>query len=210
MITDPIQVTVLAPPDKFLGLTSTAWAAISSFLAAITTVALLIFNWRYVHWTHKLSDSAAEQSVVARASLKKLEEQIHSDLATQRHAAIAVLREAVNHVQFWAAHFRTETRSETDAIQLIPDDWNNLVAYVSRRLPDSASLAAKASQGLRNVEGTLNRLVRTPYNQRGPNGSLGAGFDSLGTNMDNVRKLLDEISVVLAKDVIHTPSIQAP
>lgn len=209
-MTDPIQVTVLAPPDKFLGLTSTAWAAISSFLAAITTGALLIFNWRYLHWTHKLSDSAAEQSAIARASLTKLEEQINSDLAMQRHAAIAVVREAMNRVQFWAVHFRTETRSEVDAIQLMPDDWNNLVAYVSRRIPESASLAAKASQGLHNVEGTLNRLVRTSHDQRGPNSSLGAGFDSLATNLDNIGKLLRDLNAAIEKEVAHTPAPCVP
>ena len=210
MITDPIQVTILAPPDKFLGLTSTAWAAIASLIAAISTIALLIFNWRYLNWTHKLSDSAAEQSAVARNSLQKLEEQINSELAMQRHAAMAVLREAINRLQFWAAHFRTESRSEADPIQLIPDDWNNLVAYVSRRLPDSASLATKASQGLRNVEGTLNRLVRVPSSQRGPNSSLGQGFNSLGTNLDNMQKLLNDLNIALGNEVIHTPSNQAP
>jgi len=121
---------------------------------------------------------------------------------------MTVLREAINNVHFWAVHFRTETSSESDPIQLIPEDWNSLVSYVSRQLPDSAPLAAKASQGLRNVEGTLNRLVRTPYNQRGPNSSLGAGFDSLATNLDNVRKLLDETNAVLSKDVIHTSAGQ--
>jgi hypothetical protein len=205
-MTDPIQVTVLAPVDKFWGLSSTAWAAITSFIAAMTTIVLLVFNWRYLHWTHKLSDSAAEQSAIARASLAKLEERMHSELAMQRHAAMAVLREAMNRLHFWAVHFRTEVRSELEPLQLVPDDWNNLVAYISRRLPDSASLAAKASQGLRIVEGTLNRLVLVPGNQRGANSSMGAGFDSLATNLDDMRKLLDEINAVLTKEVIPTPS----
>jgi hypothetical protein len=43
-MTDPIQVTVLTPVDKFWGLSSTAWAAISSLIAAIATIVLLIFG----------------------------------------------------------------------------------------------------------------------------------------------------------------------
>lgn len=207
-MTDPIQVTVLSPVDKFWGLSSTAWAAISSLIAAIATMVLLIFNWRYLHWTHRLSDSAAEQSAIARNSLERLEEQINSELAVQRHAAIAVLRDTMNRVQFWAAHFQTEFRSQAEPIQLLPDDWNNLVAYVSRRLPDSAQLAANASQGLRNVEGTLNRLVLVPVGQRGMNSSAGAAFHSLATNLGNMRKLLFDLNTVLGKEVIPTPAGQ--
>jgi hypothetical protein len=138
-----------------------------------------------LHWTHKLSDSATEQAKIARNTLEKLEEQINADLAMQRHAAVAVLREAIGRVIFWAAHFRTEVRSEQNPIQLIPDDWNILVAYVSRHLPDLSSGVINASAGLRNVEGELNKLSIIPVTQRGPNSSLQVRYNGLGTNLDS-------------------------
>ena len=107
-----------------------------------------------MHWTHKLSDSATEQAKIARNTLEKLEEQINADLAMQRHAAVAVLREAIGRVIFWAAHFRTEVRSEQNPIQLIPDDWNILVAYVSRHLPDLSSGVINASAACAMLKGS--------------------------------------------------------
>jgi hypothetical protein len=193
-MTDPI-------PDTFLHLTSTAWTAIGSIVGAVSVIALVVFNWRYLHWTHKLSDLAAEQATIARNSLQKLEEQINADLALQRHAAVAVLREAMTGVMFWAAHYRTEVRSEQNPIQLIPDDWNILVAYISRHLPDSSSSVTRASTGLRNVEGELNRLSTIPMTQRSPNSSLHVRYNGLATNLDNVGKLLNDINADFAKKV---------
>ncbi|HEV2277742.1 MAG TPA: hypothetical protein VGS02_06190 [Acidobacteriaceae bacterium] len=195
---------VAAPVDRFWHLTSTAWSAVSSLVAAVSVIALVAFNWRYLHWTRKLSDSAAEQASIARESLRKLEEQISSDLLMQHHAALAVLREVANRVVFWAAHFRTEVRSEQDPIRLIPDDWNVLVRYVSRHFPDSASKITATSSGLHNVEVELNRLVRVSENQRGPNSSLKVRYDSLATNLDSMRKLLNEIDAAVTKHVIRT------
>jgi hypothetical protein len=72
------NMTAPIPPsaDHFWHLTSTAWTAISSLVGAASVITLVVFNWRYLNWTHKLSDSAAEQAAIARDSLKKLEEQI--------------------------------------------------------------------------------------------------------------------------------------
>lgn len=185
-----------APPsiDRFWHLTNTAWTAISSLMAAASVIALVVFNWRYLHWTRKLSASAAEQAETARNSLKKLEEQINADLAVQRHAAIAVLREAMHRITISAANYRTEFRSEHNPLRLIPDDWNVLVAYVSRHLPDASSNITAASIGLQNVEGELNRLATIPVTQRGPNNSIKVRYDTLGTNLDNVRKLLNDVN----------------
>lgn len=189
----------LAPPDRFWHLTSTAWTAISSLVAAASVIALVVFNWRYLHWTHELSNSASEQAAIARNSLKKLEEQISSELAAQRHAAMAVLREIMSRVTISAANFRTDLRSEQNPFRLIPDDWNILDAYVSRHLPESSSTVAAASIGLHNVEAELNRLLTVPLNQRGPNSSLSVRYNSLYTNLDNIRKQLNDINAAFAR-----------
>lgn len=186
------------PNDRFWHLTSTAWTAIGSFVSAVSVFVLVAFNWRYLYWTHKLSDSATEQAAIARDSLKKLEEQIGSDLAMQRHAAIAVLRDVQSRVTFWIAHFRTEFRLGENSIQLIPDDWNLLFAFISRHLPASASNIAALSTGLRNVEGELNRLSTVSLANRGPNTSLHVRYDSLGKNLDNMLKRLKDIDDAFA------------
>jgi hypothetical protein len=186
-------------PDHFLHLTATAWTAISSIVGALSVIALIAFNWRYLHWTHKLSDSAREQAAIAKDSLKRLEEQISSNLAAERHTAIAVLREAQNLVVISAGNFRTEVRSEQNPIHLIPDDWNVLVRYVSHHLPDASSAVSAASIGLHNVEAEFNRLTIVPLPQRGPNSSLRVRFDGLATNLDNIRKLLNDINDAFMK-----------
>ena len=187
--------------DTFLHLTTTAWTAIGSIAVAASVIALVAFNWRYLHWTHKLSDSAAEQVTIARNSLERLEEQINTDLAVRRHDAVAVLRDAMTRVAYWAVHFRTEVSSEQNPIQLIPDDWNILVAYVSRRLPDSSWSVISASTGLRNVEGELNQLTRIAMAQRGPNSSLHVRYTGLGTNLDNIQTLLNGINAAFDRKV---------
>ncbi|MFZ0661388.1 MAG: hypothetical protein WAM66_01740 [Acidobacteriaceae bacterium] len=190
----------VAPPvDRFWHLTSTAWTAISSLVAAASVIALVVFNWRYLHWTHELSNSASEQAAIARNSLKKLEEQISSELAAQRHAAMAVLREIMSRVTISAEDFRTDLRSEQNPFRLIPDDWNILDAFVSRHLPESSSTVAAASSGLHIVEAELNRLLTVPLNQRGPNSSLSVRYKSLYTNLDNIRKQLNDINAAFAK-----------
>jgi hypothetical protein len=196
---DPVVVCSPPAPDLFLGFSGAAWTAIGSIVSAASVITLVIFNWRYLHWAHKMSDSAADQATIAKDSLEALKQQISSDLALQRHTAIAVSREVTNQVIFWAAHFRTEVRVDQNPIQLIPDDWNILVAYVSRHLPDSFPSVTAASTGLRNVEGELNRLTTVPLHQRNPNSSLQVRYNGLGTNLENVRKLLNTINDALAK-----------
>lgn len=189
-------------PDTFWGLTGTGWAAIGSIVSAASVVALVILNWRFVYLAREQAEASIEQATMARNTLETLKEQISSDLALQRHTAIAVLREVMSQVMFWGAHFRTEVRSEQNPIQLVPDDWNTLVAYVSRYFPDSSSDITAASMGLRNVEVELNRLTTVPLHQRAPNISLQVRQNGLGTNLGNVGKLLKEISDALTKQVI--------
>jgi hypothetical protein len=183
------------PPDRFLHLTGTAWTAISSFVSAASVIALIAFNWRYLHWTRKLSDSSMEQAAVAKESLKRLEEEVGADLLSQRHAAIEVLRETLNRVAFWTSNFRTDVRSEQmPPIQLRPNNWNVLVTYASHHLSDSSHNLHAASQGLHNVEVELNRLLIVPIQNRGPNNSLQIRFNGLQTNLDNMRNILNGIN----------------
>ena len=71
MFTDPIQVTVSSAPDKFWGLTSTAWTAFASLIAVTTTLVLLIFNWRYLRLVHQQSDAAMKQVELTTESLDR-------------------------------------------------------------------------------------------------------------------------------------------
>ena|ERR1700683_565601 len=154
-------------PDTFWRLTGTGWTAIRSIISAASVIALVIFNWRFIHFTRAQAEASIEQATIARDTLKALKEQISSDLALQRYTAIAVLREVMNQVMFRTLNFRTEVRSEQSPIQLVPDEWNTVVAYILRHLPDSSANATAASMGLHNVEVELNRLTKVPLNQRG-------------------------------------------
>jgi len=196
MFTDPIQVTVSVPAEKFAGLTSTAWAAISSLIAVASTLALLFFNWRYIHWTHKISDSAVEQAEVARKSLQRLEEQIKSEVVAQRHAAIALHAEALQNVIYWSSHFRSEERKEPSSVRLVPDDWNQLVSFVSRHVDGGSAVVFGATQGLRNVESALSSAVLIPLHLRGGRDHA-TQFKSLESNLDDMIKRLNNIAEVL-------------
>lgn len=110
----------------------------------------------------------------------------------------------MNRVTISAADFRVEYRSEQNPLQIIPDDWNTLVAYVSRRLPNASSSISAASILLHNVEGELNRLLTVPTNQRGPNSSLNVRYNDLAVNLDNLRKMLNEINAAFFKEEIPT------
>jgi hypothetical protein len=202
MFTDPIQVVVSTPPDRFLGWTGTAWTAISSCISAISVIALVVFNWRYLHWTRKMSEAAATQAATAQTNLQKLEQQINANLDAERHAALAVLRQAQNRVSVSAVNFRHEYRSEQNPFKLIPDDRNVLVAYVSRHLPDASACVTSASIAFHNCEGELNRLMMIPTTQRGPNSSLQVRYNSLATNLDNLRKTINDINDAFMKKVI--------
>jgi len=207
MFTDPIQITVSTPPDKFLGLTSTVWAAISSLIAGLATVALLIYNWRYIHWTRKLSETATTQASIAQKSLERLEEQIISEVIRERHSAMAIQREAMNRVMYWSTNIRWTAYTKPDSIKLIPEDWNELVSYFSRHIPDSSALVTSTSQGLHNVEGALNSASLLPMASRGPaNKDAEVRFKSLETNLDDMRKRLTDINAALQTRVVHTPT----
>jgi hypothetical protein len=63
-----------------------------------------------------------------------------------------------------------------------------------------------AATGLRNVQSELTSIAAIPSNQRGgPNSSLQIRLDGLGTNLENMRKLLNEINDALTGKVVLTP-----
>ena len=187
-MTDPV------PVERFWRLTSTAWTAIGSIVSALSVIALVAFNWRYLHWAHKQSDASVQQAAIARDTLKQLQSQIVSNVEEQRHQAHAVLRDAIHRAHVTFINFHTDVRSEQSPIQLIPDDWNLLVAYVTRHLPHASKAVAQATQALHIIQGNLNKILVVPANQRGPNSSWGAAFTSAATNLAELRKLLDEIN----------------
>jgi hypothetical protein len=173
-------------------------------------IVLVIFNWRFIHFAREQADASIEQARTAKESLDKLKEQIDSEVAMRSHAAIAVIREAIRNVEFWigGARYRTEFRSEP--VQLIPDDWNLLTAYVSRHLPRLSLELNSASTGLRNIESSLSTAIAIPINQRRPPSSVQVHFDSLSTNLDIMRKSLIEISNALKPELMHSGSGQNP
>jgi hypothetical protein len=160
----------------------------------------VVFNWRFIRFAREQADASIEQARIAKESLEKLSEQINSNRSAQRHAAMAVLREVMNRIGVSAVNFRTDLRSEQNPFRLIPDDWNILVAYVSRHLPQSSPSVSAVSIGLHNVEGELNRLTIIPLDQRRPNSSLQVRYNGLATNLDNVRKLINDINAALVKE----------
>jgi len=61
-----------------------------SIVGAVSVIALVIFNARYLYLTRKMSESAAMQTATAQATLAKLENQIAANLEIERHAALTV------------------------------------------------------------------------------------------------------------------------
>lgn len=192
MLTDPIQVTVFTPPDKFLHLTSTAWAAIASFVAAGTTLALVIFNVIYLRLVHKQSDAASTQVeltrdslAVATGSLNALKKQMTDQEERERHTVIALLGQVVDELAMWTRRAGSEFRSPDSRIALIPESWELVISYLSRRAPELALRAYQAARDLRELQLDLNRYVQIETGRRGGNSSIQQIYESLQKKFEN-------------------------
>jgi len=189
-------------PDTFWHFSATGWTAIGSLATALSVIVLVAFNWRFIRLARKQADASIDQARIAKESLDKLNEQINSDLAIQRHTAGAVLSDVINQIMYWSVHFRSELRAEQNLIHLIPDNWNVLVVYISHHIPDLTAKINAATIGLRNVEGEVNRLTLIPEQHRRPNSSLRVRYDGLATNLDMVGKLIKDINEAFVRKVI--------
>jgi len=175
-----------------------------SIVGAVSVIALVIFNARYLYLTRKMSESAAMQAATAQATLAKLENQIAANLEIERHAALTVLNQTRNHVAVSTPNFRSQTRLASDKLRLMPDDWNVLAAYVSRHLPDTSTHVTVASLLLHTCEDAFNRLTLIPTPDRS-NRNHQVEFDELGIHLDNLRKAINEINSAFYPEVVHTP-----
>lgn len=204
MLTDPIQITLSTPPDRFLHLTSTAWTAIASIVAAITTLVLLIFNWRYLRLVHEQSDTAKKQIELTRdslalatESLDALKKQRADEEERERHTAIAIIGEALNDLVLWNGRSRMEKRTTDSRINLLPENWGLAIAYLSRRAMPLAHKAHQAGRDLRNIEVDLNRFVQSDPGSRGNTPALVQLYDDMNGRMQTaflaVDSLLNEV-----------------
>jgi hypothetical protein len=179
------------PPDKFWNLTATAWTAISSLIATASVIALIVFNWRFLRSAHEQGEAAKEQAAVAKTSLETLQKQIFDDQQLERHAALVILRETSTQIEFWRGHSKMETRPETERVYLLPDDWNVLASYVSRRIPGLVGKTRVAAWDLREAELLLNRVLHTPLNIRNGNNSTQIIMDSLIQRLGQIKVTFD-------------------
>ena len=204
MFTDPIQVTISTPPDKFWGVTSTAWAAISSLIAATTTFGLLIFNWRYLRFVHQQSEAAMKQVeltgeslALTRESLEALKKQMAYQEERERHTAIAILGETLDELVLWGDRSRMEHRTPDSRIDLLPENWGTVLSFLSRRAPELALKAYQAGRQLREAEVDLNRFVQTDTGSRGSHSSLTQLYDNMHSKLqqgfETVNTILTEV-----------------
>ena len=197
MFTDPIQVTVSTPPDKFWGVTSTAWAAISSLIAAATTFGLLVFNWRYLRFVHQQSEAAMKQVELTRDSLDALKKQMADQEERERHTAIAILGETLEQLVLWGDRSRMEHRTPDSRIDILPENWGTVISFLSRRAPELALKAYQAGRQLRQAEVDLNRFVQSDTGSRGSNSSLTQLYDNMHSKLqqgsETVNTLLTEV-----------------
>jgi hypothetical protein len=204
MFTDPIQITISTPLDKFWGFTSTAWAAISSLIAAATTFGLLVFNWRYLRFVHQQSDAAmkqvelmSESLALTTSSLEALKKQMADQEERERHTAIAVFGETLDELVLWGSRSRMEHRTPDSRIEILPENWGVAISFLSRRAPALALKAYQAGRDLREAEVDLNRYVQTETRDRGGTSSLEQLYGHIQNKMNQgfemVNTLLTEV-----------------
>jgi hypothetical protein len=197
MITDPIQVTVLAPTDQFLGLTSTAWTAIGSIVSAGSVIAFLIFNSRFLHFAREQADASIDQAKFAKASLETLQSQILTQQKTEHLAAYAVLARCAVELVQWRDRLTIETRIGGDEnVKLIPEDWNSAVTYVSREFPDLHAKMLNIGSRILKLQSQVNGFVRTNQMARSRESSLAQMIQQAKTELD---KLSFEINQVMSQ-----------
>jgi len=190
MFTNPIQVTISTPHDKFWALTSTAWAAISSLVAAATTFGLLVFNWRYLRFVHQQSDAAKKQVELTSESLalttrnlEALKKQMADQEEREKHTAIAILGETLDELVLWGDRSRMEHRTPDSRIDILPENWGIVISFLSRRAPELALKAYQAGRELREAEVDLNRYVQADTGSRGSTSSLTQLYDRMHSKL---------------------------
>jgi hypothetical protein len=62
---DPIIVCQAPAADTFLSLTATGWTAVGSFIGAVSVLALVAYNWKYLRLARDQANAAVTQANVA-------------------------------------------------------------------------------------------------------------------------------------------------
>jgi hypothetical protein len=180
-------------PDIFWGLTATGWTAIGSAISAASVIALVIFNWRFIHFAREQADASVEQAKFARESLKNLQKQIAEEEQRDRHVAIAILGGVLDDLQLWNRRSGTEYRSDNERITLLPDDWGIVLSFLSRRVPELAHDAYAAGRELREAEIELNNWVKIELSRRGGNSSLGVVLQNMLKRLNQAFESIDKL-----------------
>jgi hypothetical protein len=76
---------------------------------------------------------------------------------------------------------------------LIPDNWEALISYLSRRIPLLAQKAYKAGRELRETQVELNRWVQIDTGRRGGNNSLGVVYDNMNNRLERAFEIVNEL-----------------
>jgi hypothetical protein len=194
-------VLVLPPPaaDTFLHLTSTGWTAVGSLIGAVSVLALVAYNWKYLRLARDQTNAAITQANVATTTLQNLQKQLADQQEFERHAALTVLQETLTQVVFWRGHASMEQRSEANSVQLLPDNWSVLAIYVSRRVPNLVGKLRVAGHDLREAENLLSRVLQTSLTHRSPNSSFAVILDSLNQRLDQIKEALQTLEQTFPK-----------
>ena len=194
MIPQLPQDTV-ASPDTFLRLTGTAWTALGSIISALSVIALVVFNFIYLRRVHAQTDASIEQARTARATLESLQLQIAQQQKTEYFHAYSILARCAMELIQIHDRLMTEHRSGDEQIELIPNDWNFAVTYVSREFPLLHGEILNAGSNLNRLERDVNRCVRVPFGQRGPNTSI---MQIIGNTRVGLHKLSHQINTIMS------------
>jgi hypothetical protein len=76
---------------------------------------------------------------------------------------------------------------------IVPDDWNAAVVYVSRELPGLQGKIMNAGSRMKAMEGDINQILKTPFNQRGANSSTGQQIQAISVSLNNLSAELNSI-----------------
>jgi len=190
---DPVLVFPPPAVDTFLRLTSTGWTAVGSLIGAVSVLALVAYNWKYLRLARDQTNAAITQANVSTTTLQNLQKQLADQQEFERHAALTVLQETFTHVVFWRGHASMEQRSEANSVQLLPDNWSVLAIFVSRRVPNLVGKLRVAGHDLREAENLLNRVLQTSLTHRSPNSSFAVILDSLNQRLDQIKEVLQTL-----------------
>jgi hypothetical protein len=180
-------------PETFLHFTSTAWTAIGSIVSAASLLVLAGFNSLYLRRAHEQSVAARKQADVAQRTLDALQKQMLQAKLTELANAKAIISRCAVELILLCQRLKTENRVNEERMTIVPDDWNAAVVYVSRELPGLQGKIMNAGSRMKAMEGDINQILKTPFNQRGANSSTGQQIQAISVSLNNLSAELNSI-----------------